>query len=44
MKITDLLRKESIQLHGKATNKSNAIDQMVDLMAKSGKLTDVENY
>lgn len=44
MKIRDLLAVESIDLHGGAANKSEALDKMVELMAKSGKLGDVENY
>ena len=44
MKIRDLLAVESIELHGKATSKKDALDKMVDLMAKSGKINDVEVY
>lgn len=44
MRIRDLLAAESIQLGGKATGKQDLLDQMVDLMAKSGKINDVETY
>ena len=44
MRITDLLSPESIRLNGRADNKKDALDQMVDLMAKSGKIRDVEKY
>lgn len=44
MRITDLLSPESIQLNGRASGKKDALDQMVDLMAKSGKINDVETY
>lgn len=44
MRIRDLLAVESIDLHGVAANKGEALDKMVELMAKSGKLGDVENY
>ena len=37
MKIRDLLAAESIELNGKVTGKKEALDAMVDLMAKSGK-------
>ena len=44
MKIRDLLAAESIQLSGTAAGKQEALDKMVDLMAKSGKINDVEIY
>ncbi len=44
MRIRDLLAAESIELQGKATGKKEALDKMVDLMAKSGKISDVEVY
>ena len=44
MRITDLLSPESICLNGRAENKKDALDQMVDLMAKSGRVGDVEKY
>ncbi len=44
MKITDLLDKRSISLSGAPTSKSEALDQMVELMAKSGKIDDTEAY
>lgn len=44
MRITDLLDKRSISLNGTPGSKKEALDQMVDLMAKSGKLRDKEAY
>ena len=44
MRIIDLLDQRSIQLGGQAKNKSDALDKMVDLMAASGKIADVETY
>ena len=44
MKIRDLLAAESIQLSGTAAGKQDALDKMVDLMARSGKINDVETY
>ena len=44
MKIRDLLAVESIDLNGKVTGKDEALDAMVALMAKSGKINDVEKY
>ena len=44
MKIRDLLAVESIDLNGKATGKTDVLNQCVDLMAKSGKISDVEKY
>lgn len=44
MRITDLLDKRSISLTGAPANKQEALDQMVDLMIKSGKINDHEAY
>ena len=44
MRITDLLDKQSISLNGAPKDKIEALDQVVDLMAKSGKINDVEAY
>lgn len=44
MRIIDLLDKKSIRLDGKASDKNNALDQMVGLMAASGKISDVDKY
>lgn len=44
MKITDLIAKESIKLDGRAVTKQEALDTMVELMAASGKIADVEVY
>lgn len=44
MRIIDLLDPRSIQLNGQAADKKDALDKMVDLMAASGKINDVETY
>lgn len=44
MRIIDLLDKKSIRLDGKACDKNDALDQMVGLMAASGKISDVDKY
>ena len=44
MRIVDLLRKESIHLNGKASDKMDVIDEMVSLMEKGGHLSDVGIY
>ena len=44
MKITDLMSKEAIKIHGHASNKMDAIDQMVSLMNKQGNVSDKEAY
>ena len=44
MRITDLLDKRSISLTAAPKTKSEAIDQIVDLMVKSGKINDKEAY
>ena len=44
MRITDLLKPEGIKLGGAATSKLDAINQMVDLMAKEGNVVDKEKY
>ena len=44
MKIRDLLVVESIDLNGKVNGKNETLDAMVALMAKSGKINDVEKY
>ena len=44
MKITDLLSTDAIKLNGIANSKQDAINKLVDLMAKNGNLTDKEKY
>lgn len=44
MKITDLLKKESIELHAAPAGKSEALRQAVSLMEKSGNIKDRESY
>lgn len=44
MKIRELLARESIELNGKGSTKEEILDAMVELMAKSGKISDVETY
>ena len=44
MTIRDLLAAESINLNGTPAGKTEALNQCIDLMAKSGKIADVETY
>lgn len=44
MRITDLLDPRSVSLDGAPKSKSEALDQIVALMAKSGKINDEEGY
>ncbi|MCI9419334.1 MAG: PTS transporter subunit EIIA [Eubacterium sp.] len=44
MRIIDLLDRKSIRLDGTASDKNDALDQMVELMAASGKINDVDRY
>ncbi len=44
MTIRDLLAAESINLNGMPAGKTEALNQCIDLMAKSGKIADVEKY
>ncbi len=44
MRITELLDKRSIMLNGAPKNKKEALDQMIALMIKSGKINDEEAY
>ena len=44
MRITDLLDSKSICLEGTPGSKNEALDQMVDLMARSGKINDLGAY
>ena len=44
MRITDLLDKRSISLNAAPADKKETLDLAVELMAKSGKLSDVEQY
>ncbi|MDY4742722.1 MAG: fructose-specific PTS transporter subunit EIIC [Lachnospira sp.] len=44
MRITDLLDKKSINLNASPKSKNEALDMAVSLMAKSGKIDDVESY
>lgn len=44
MTIRDLLAAESINLNGTPAGKTEALNQSIDLMAKSGKIADVEKY
>ena len=44
MRITDLLDARSISLDGAPKSKSEALDQIVDLMVKSEKINDKEAY
>ncbi|MGI6095636.1 MAG: PTS fructose transporter subunit IIABC [Lachnospiraceae bacterium] len=44
MRIVDLLKKESIQLHAAPKSKAEAIDMLVDLQVKGGNISDKEEY
>ena len=44
MTIRDLLAAESINLNGTPAGKTEALNQCIDLMAKSSKIADVEKY
>ena len=44
MRITDLLDKRSISLIGTPQTKNEALDQIIDLMVQSGKISDREAY
>ena len=44
MRITDLLDKNSISLNAAPADKKETLDLAVELMAKSGKMSDVEKY
>lgn len=44
MRIVDLLSKDSILLNASPKNKAEAIDMLVDLQVKGGKITDREAY
>ena len=44
MRIRDLLAPESIMLQGVASDKTDVLNQMVELKAKSGKIADVDTY
>lgn len=44
MTIRDLLAAESINLNGTPAGKTEALNQCINLMAKSGKIADVEKY
>ncbi len=44
MRITELLDRRSISLTGTPKSKEEALDQVVDLMVKSGKISDKEAY
>ena len=44
MRITDLLDKRSISLDAAPADKKATLDMAVELMAKSGKLLDMEQY
>lgn len=44
MRITDLLRKESIELNTSVNSKNEAIDKLVSLQIKGGNISDAEAY
>lgn len=44
MRITDLLDVRSINLNGKVNSKQEALDQMIQLMVASGRISDIQVY
>ena len=44
MRITDLLKEQGIELNAKVKDKSEAIEKLVDLMDKTGNLSDKNEY
>ena len=44
MRIVDLLKKESIRLNASPTSKTEAIDMLVELQVKGGRIADREEY
>ena len=44
MRITDLLKKESIELNSPVSTKQGAIDKLIDLQAKAGNIRDKNAY
>ena len=44
MQITDLLKRESVELNGSAGSKKEALEKMVQLMVKQGNIADPEEY
>ena len=44
MRIVELLSQSSIELNGTPKSKQEALDQMVELMVKSGNINDKENF
>ena len=44
MKITDLLKKNGIEINPNVKTKEEAIDKLVDLMDATGKLSNKEEY
>ena len=44
MRITELMDKRSIEIGGRPKDKKEALDQMIALMLKSGKIKDEEAY
>lgn len=44
MRITDLLDRRSVNVNGSAASKEDALNQIIDLMCKSGKINDRAEY
>ena len=44
MRITDLLDRRSIDINGSAASKEEALNKVIDLMCKSGKISDRKAY
>ena len=44
MRITDLVDRRSIDINGSAASKEEALNKVIDLMCKSGKISDKKAY
>ena len=44
MQITDLLKRESVELNGSAGSKAEALDKLIQLMVNQGTIADPEEY
>ena len=43
MQITDLLKRESVELNGSAASKKDVLEQVIALMVKQGNIADLPN-
>ena len=44
MQITDLLKRESVELNGSAASKKDVLEQVIALMVKQGNIADPAEY